>query len=251
MKKLNILIGCEYSGALRTRFEKAAHNVWSCDLLPADDGAANHYSGDVFDMIDNPERWLGPNGAWDMMLAFPPCTYLTVSGAWLFAEREDIKRNVAADVLTGAVRKAAQAEAVEFTKRLMNCGIPKVCIENPARSFLCTAWRKPTQVIHPWEFGDDASKSTGLWLKGLEMVRARPSLHVKPRYVASATTGAMLPRWGNQTDSGQNREPPGALRWKKRSDTWAGIADAMVEDFLLCSTEIKDSHLQPDLFPVD
>lgn len=233
MKPLNILIGCEYSGALRTRFESQGHNVWSCDLLPADDGAANHWQGDVFTMIDNPHVWLGAGGKWDLLVAFPPCTYLTVSGAWLFAEREDIKRNVAADVLTGEARKEAQAQAVEFTKRLMNCGIPRVCIENPSRSFLCTAWRKPDQVVHPYQFGDDASKSTGLWLKGLEGLRIpRKFDWVAPRYVPSAKTDKMLPRWANQTDSGQNCEPPSALRWKKRSDTWAGIADAMVQDFL-------------------
>lgn len=255
MKRLNILVACEYSGAVRQRLRDAGHNAFSCDLLPADDGSPYHYTGDCFDLIEtgrlpslfgfsrnviDPLHQLPrsvmrrdalPAEKWDMLIAFPPCTYLTVSGAWLFAERDQIKRKVAPDVLTGAERRRARADAVEFVKRLYNCGIPRVAIENPSRSFLCTMWRKPDQVVHPWEYGDDASKSTGLWLRGLEPLRARPHLHVAPRMVMGPS-GKQLPRWANQTDSGQNVEPPAADRWKKRSDTWPGIADAMVEDFL-------------------
>ena len=245
MKKLNILVACEYSGAVRQRLRDLGHNAISCDLLPADDGSPYHYTGDMWDLIEGTTFQtkaihsdglvaLGMAiGNWDVLVAFPPCTYLTVSGAWLFADRSDIKRKVADDVLTGAARKRARNDATWCFIRLASCGIPKIYIENPSRSFVCTSWRGPDQVVHPYQFGDDASKSTGFWIVGGEHLKVpAESDWVAPRYVESAKTGKMLPRWGNQTDSGQNCEPPGALRWKIRSDTWPGIADALVAAIL-------------------
>ena len=257
MKRLNILVACEYSGAIRQRLRDLGHNAWSCDLLMADDDSPYHYNGDCWDLISTSrvpklsgfdrtrvshlaelpsavmQRGALPADKWDVLIAFPPCTYLTVSGAWLFAERSEIKRKVAPDVLTGYDRELARLDAVLFTERLFDCGIPKVIIENPSRSFLCTMWRRPDAVIHPYQCGDDASKSTGFWCKGVTLPKPLPECEwAKPRYVKSATSGRMLPRWANQTDSGQNCEPPAADRWKTRSDTWPGIADALVKAVL-------------------
>ena len=244
MRKLNVLVACEYSGHVREAFRKLGHNAWSCDLLPADDDSPYHYQGDLFDLIDQcmtarEFNRLGKSGAiyelphhdeWDLLIAFPPCTYLTVSGAWLFADRDQIKRNVAEGVLTGVERKRARTEAVEFMRRLQECGIPHVACENPSRSFLCTHYRKPDCVVHPHQFGHDASKSTGLWLKNLPGLVDNPADHVAPRMVKQPS-GKVLPRWANQTDSGQNCLSPGALRWKERSVTYMGIANAMANQW--------------------
>lgn len=198
---MKILVACETSGVVRRAFDAKGHDVISCDLHPSEDNSPNHYTGDVRDMLSE-------GGAWDMMIAHPPCTYLCSSGLhWNHR-------------VPG--RDAKTAEAVEFVRMLMNANIPRIAIENPIGR-IGTAIRKPDQIIQPHQFGHDASKATCLWLRGLPLLR--PTCHIAPRIVDGR------PRWSNQTDSGQNRLPPSVDRWKARSRTYEGIANAMAEQW--------------------
>ena len=191
---MNILVACEYSGTVRDAFIRAGHTAMSCDLLPTD-AAGPHYQGDVFDII---------NDGWDMMIAHPPCTYLCSSGLhW----NKRIPN-----------RQAQTDDALEFVRRLLDAPIEKIALENPI-GCISTQIRKPNQTIQPWQFGHDASKSTCLWLKNLPLLVATDA--IAPRLVEGKK------RWANQTDSGQNRLPPSEDRWKIRSETYRGIADAM------------------------
>jgi len=170
----------------------------SCDLLPTD-APGPHYQGDVMDVI---------NDGWDLMVAHPPCTYLSVSGMhWTTRGLRDPK-------LT--------EDALEFVRQLMAAPIPRIALENPI-SVISSRIRKPDQIITPYQFGHDASKKTCLWLKGLPLLR--PTQFIEPRIVNGK------PRWGNQTDSGQNKLPPSADRWKIRSETYTGIANAMADQW--------------------
>jgi hypothetical protein len=166
----------------------------SCDLLPTD-VPGPHYQGNVFDIINN---------GWDMMIAHPPCTYLSVSGMHWTA------RGLRDPQLT--------EDALDFVTRLMAASIPRIAVENPI-SVISSRIRKPDQIINPWQFGHDASKRTCLWLKNLLLLT--PTDIVEPRIVNGKK------RWANQTDSGQNRLPPSEDRWKIRSETYTGIAQAM------------------------
>jgi site-specific DNA-cytosine methylase len=191
---MRVLIACEYSGAVRDAFLREGHYAASCDLLPSDSPLGDHYQCDVRDILDHD---------WDMMIAHPPCTHLAVSGARYFAQK---------------IADGSQAEALDFVRLLLDAPIPRICVENPI-SIISSRIRRPEQIVQPHQFGHDASKATCLWLKGLP-----PLMHTRmiaPRMVDGK------PRWGNQTDSGQNKLPPSADRWKKRSETFAGIAQAM------------------------
>jgi hypothetical protein len=128
--------------------------------------------------------------------------------------------------LIGAERRAARDEAIEFVRTLYDAPIPHVVIENPV-GVLSSRWRKPDQIIQPYEYGEDASKKTCLWLKNLKPMR--PTQFCPPRLVASGK--GYVFRWGNQTDSGQNRLPPSDDRWKTRSETYAGWAEAFADQF--------------------
>lgn len=214
---MNILIACEYSGVSRRAFEALGHTVWSADFEPSDDGSENHYQGDCFDLINNQH--------FDLMIAHPPCTYLSVSGMhWT----------------TRGLRDPQLTEkALVFVQMLMDAPIDRIAIENPI-SVISSRIRKPDQIIQPWQFGEDASKATCLWLKNLPLLT--PTNIIEPRLVCC---GNVLPegvgkkgcancngektakkRWGNQTNSGQNRLAPSADRWKLRSATYPGIAAA-------------------------
>ena len=141
---MRVLVACEYSGRVRRAFEAKGHEVYSCDLLPADDGETiHHYQGDVFDII---------NRGWDLMIAHPPCTHLAVSGARWFKDKIQ-----------------EQQEALDFVQMLMDADIPKIAIENPI-SVISSRIRKPDQIVQPWWFGDTVQKSTCLWLKGLPLL---------------------------------------------------------------------------------
>ena len=170
----------------------------SCDLLPSD-GPGPHYQGDVRDIIGQ---------GWDLMVAHPPCTYLSVSGMhWT-------KRGLRDPQLT--------EDALAFVRLLMDAPVPRIAIENPI-SVISSRIRKPDQIIHPYQFGHDASKATCLWLKGLPPLQ--PTQTIEPRTVNGRK------RWGNQTDSGQNRLSPSPDRWKLRSATFSGIAQAMADQW--------------------
>ena len=185
---MKVLIACEYSGAVRDAFIQQGHDAMSCDLLPTD-SPGNHYHGNVFDVI---------NDGWDLMIGHPPCTHLAVSGARWFKDKVE-----------------EQKEALAFVQRLMDAPIERIAIENPV-SVISSRIRKPDQIIQPWMFGHPEAKATCLWLKNL------PKL--------AATDVLSLPesgRWQNQTPSGQNKLGPSPLRWKERSKTYQGIANAM------------------------
>ena len=216
---MRVLVACEYSGTVRDAFLAAGHDAMSCDLLPTD-SPGPHYQGDVFDII---------NDGWDLMIAHPPCTYLSVSGMhWT----------------TRGLRDPQLTEdALDFVRRLMAAPIDKIAIENPV-SVISSRIRKPDQVIHPYQFGHDASKKTCLWLKNLPPLKTTD--FVEPRMVCCGLTmkrgdkhscpncngsKAAKPRWGNQTDSGQNKLAPSADRWKERAKTYSGIAKAMADQW--------------------
>lgn len=195
---MRVLVACEYSGRVRDAFIARGHDAMSCDLLPTD-ATGPHYQGDVMDIIAD---------GWDLMVAHPPCTYLSVSGMhWT----------------TRGLRDPQLTEdALDFVRLLMAAPIGKIAIENPI-SIISSRIRKPDQIITPYQFGHDASKKTCLWLKNLPPLR--PTNFVEPRVVNGK------PRWGNQTDSGQNKLAPSADRWKIRSETYSGIAQAMADQW--------------------
>ena len=195
---MKVLVACEFSGTVRDAFIARGHNAISCDLLPTEKPGP-HYQGDVFPIL---------NEGWDLMIAHPPCTYLTSSGLHWNKRRPE--------------RAKQTEEAIHFVKMLAAAPIPRICIEKPI-GCLSTRWRKPDQIIQPHQFGHDASKSTCLWLRGL--MPLRPTEHIAPRLVDGK------PRWSNQTDSGQNKLGPSADRWALRSLTYPGIAKAMAEQW--------------------
>ena len=191
---MRVLVACEYSGVVRDAFIKGGHIAMSCDLLPTE-SQGPHYQGDVLDILDE---------GWDLMIAHPPCTYLCSSGLhWNKRQPE---------------REEKTQAALAFVRQLLEAPIKRIALENPVGR-IGTAIRKADQTIHPWQFGHDASKATCLWLKNLPLLL--PTEIVAPRMVNGK------PRWGNQTDSGQNRLPPSKDRWKIRSTTYKGIAEAM------------------------
>ena len=209
--RMRVLIACEYSGTVRDAFIRAGHDAISCDLLESD-APGPHYEGDVRDIIGEP---------WDAVIAFPDCTYLCGSG-WHWVARGRIEED-------GRPRMEHVKEALEFARMFIDgpetAHIPKRAVENPIGR-LSTLVRKPDQIIQPWQFGDDASKATCLWLTGLPSLLALPEeQQAQPRLVTSA--GKIVKRWANQTDSGQNVLAPSPDRWKLRSTTYQGIADAM------------------------
>lgn len=209
---MKVLVACEYSGRVRDAFIAKGHDAISCDLLPTDvDGP--HYQGDIFDLDLE---------SFDLMIAHPPCTYLTIAAEWAYKDPKEINKKLDPQKLYGEARKEARKEAIKFFMDLANAPIEKIAIENPV-GVMSSQWRKPDQWIQPYEFGHDASKKTGLWLKNLKPLS--PTKMIEPRIVNDR------PRWGNQTDTGQNKEPPSKDRWKIRSTTWQGWADAMAEQW--------------------
>jgi len=193
---MRVLIACEYSGRVRDAFLSRGHEALSCDFL-ATDVPGPHYQGDVADLIE-PDRW-------DLMIAFPPCTYLAASGMhWT----------------TRGLRDPALTEdALGFVKFLMEAPVPRIALENPV-GCISSRIRKPDQYVHPWQFGHPHSKKTCLWLKNL-----KPLEHTKVLPLPKSG------RWENQTPSGQNNLGPKADRWKVRSMTYPGIASAMANQW--------------------
>lgn len=176
-----ILVACEYSGTVRDAFSKLGWDAWSCDLLPSEK-PGNHYQGDVRDMLGK---------GWDIMVAHPPCTHLAVSGArWFPAKRAS----------------GEQQAALDFVRLLLDAPIPHIALENPV-SIISSKFRKPDQVIQPWQHGHGEKKATCLWLKNLP--KLTPSNIVEGREQRI---------W---------KLPPSADRWKERSRTFPGIAEAM------------------------
>ncbi len=146
MKKLRVLVACEFSGIVRDAFKTRGHDAWSCDLLPTE-RPGQHIQGDVLKILDN---------GWDLMIAHPPCTHLCVSGArWFKQKRAD----------------GRQQKAIDFFLFLINAPMPKTCIENPV-GIMSGIYRSPDQYIQPWQFGHGEVKKTGLWLFGLPELKS-------------------------------------------------------------------------------
>lgn len=173
---------------MRTAFRELNHDAYSCDLLPVEDNG--------FHIQDDVRRIL--NDGWDLMIAHPPCTHLAVSGARWFKDK-----------------KQEQLEALEFVRCLLNAPIPHICLENPV-SIISTQIRRPDQIIQPWQYGHEETKTTCLWLKNLSQLIPTEVMEVRNR---------------NLTPSGQNKLPPSVDRWKDRSRTYKGIAKAMAEQW--------------------
>lgn len=214
---MRVLVACEFYGKVREAFRARGHDAWSCDLLAAADGSHYHFRDSIFHVLAR-----NPCG-WDLMIAHPPCTYLTCSAEWAYGDGP-YHQKVKPETLVGEERRLAREEAIEFVEALWAAPIDRVAIENPIgvlsnRSKL----GKPAQVIQPYQFGADASKGTCLWLRGLP--KLTPTKHIAPRIVNGK------PRWANQTDGGQNKLSPGDDRWALRSLTYPGIAAAMAEQW--------------------
>lgn len=225
---MRVLIGCEESGVIREAFRARGHNAYSCDVAPARDGSPYHLQMDLNMVLFYPQRVLGGmprwmlDREWDLLIAHPPCTYLCNASVWAFSRTPP---NPSPGVLYGAARHAALHTASQFFVSLMTCSIPKVALENPVMHGY-TGIGPATQYVQPYQFGDDASKKTGLWLKGLpKLVLPSTDQWVAPRMVDGR------PRWGNQTDSGQNKLTPSATRARDRAQTYPGIARAMAEQW--------------------
>jgi site-specific DNA-cytosine methylase len=184
---MRVLVACEFSGVVREAFRRLGHDAWSCDLLAAEDGSSYHFQQDVRDVI-----LMG----WDLLIAHPPCTHLAVSGARWFKDKQ-----------------GEQADALDLVRRLLDCGVPRIAVENPV-SIISSRIRKPDQIVHPWQFGHGETKATCLWLKNL------PKL--KPTQIVDGRVARV------------HREPPSPDRWKNRSRTYNGIAEAMADQWGQC-----------------
>lgn len=180
---MKVLVACEFSGIVRDAFLEKGHEAMSCDLLPSE-REGPHYVGDVFDIIDE---------GWDLMIAHPPCTYLTVAANRWYSDKPELIQ-----------------QAANFALRLFNSNIDKIAIENPVGR-LSTIWRKPDQYIQPWQFGHGETKKTGLWLKNLPLL--------VPENIVEGREGRV---W---------KESPGKDRWKNRSRTYEGIAKGMANQW--------------------
>ena len=195
-KQLKVLVACEFSGTVRNAFNSLGDHIdaWSCDLLPTDvDGP--HIQGDVLKILNNQD--------WDLVIAHPPCTHLTVSNAKNWAELQ---------------ANGKQQAAIDFVEAIYFSGCPHVCLENPVGA-LSTRSRlgKATQYIQPYEFGHPEQKKTGLWLKGLPKLKGTKFIDVSG-----------LPKKEVQR---LHYLGPSKDRWKLRSTTYKGIAEAMATQF--------------------
>lgn len=201
---MRVLVACEFSGVVRDAFLARGHDAWSCDLLPSL-FPGPHIQGDVLEILGH---------SWDLMIAHPPCTYLSSSGQpWMkgFPDRQ---------------RRAV--EALEFVKSLLGAPIPRIALENPV-GIISTTLRPPDQIINPYDFGDDAAKRTCLWLKNLRPLRIDPGRRHPGRVVLHRNQPVI--RWANQTAAGHNNLPPSRERSLLRSLTYPGIAAAFVENW--------------------
>lgn len=199
---MRVLIACEFSGTVRRAFRSLGHDAWSCDILPADDGSEHHYQDDIRNVLGRGKPWNEPS--WDLMIAHPPCTYLTNSGVtWLHRD---------------PTRWGKLDEAAEFFKMLLDAPIPRIAIENPIMHKYAKeriGGVKQSQVIQPWMFGHTESKATCLWLKNLPTLKE--TKNVKEEMLKLPDSERQRLHW----------LPPSADRWKLRSTTYSGIADAM------------------------
>jgi hypothetical protein len=209
---MRILVACEESQAITKELRALGHEAFSCDLLPCSGGHPEwHLQQDVFEVIEQ---------GWDMMIAHPPCTYLAVSGArWLY--NKDGSKN--------EERWRNQAEALDFVQRLMDAPIDKIAIENPV-SVISSHIRKPDQIVHPWMFGDKASKSTCLWLKNLPKLEPTDIVEKGEfiEFISKKGIKKRQPKW--YFDALKEAKTP-AERRTLRSKTFKGMAQAIAKQW--------------------
>jgi hypothetical protein len=198
---MRVLVGCERYGGVRNAFLRRGHQAYSCDTHPSVVGGP-HFQMDIKFLL-RPES----KHRWDLLIVHPPCTHLCVSG--LHWNRDNPRRQQRTE------------DDLDFVVWLLNLPIPRIALENPI-GCIGTRIRKHDQLIQPYNFGDDAKKSTCLWLKGLPHLK--PTGYVEPRMVNGK------PRWGNQTDSGHDRGG-GNNQSMKRARTFPGIAEAMADQW--------------------
>lgn len=231
---MNVLIACEESQSVCKAFRKLGHNAFSCDLLPSSGGHPEwHFNNDVFEIIKNKGgvlengKKIEIKGNWDLMIAHPPCTYLAVSGArWFYhPDDKDLPTELRRPHPRFPDRARHRDEALEFFIKLYESPIDKIAIENPV-GVISSKYRKPDQTVHPWMFGDEASKATCLWLKNLPKLQPTNIVSKGERVVLSS--GRSLPKW--YSDSFHTSIPT-EMRRTLRSKTFQGFADAIAEQW--------------------
>ena len=197
---MKVLVACEFSGTVRDAFLKKGIYAMSCDLEPCDSTASgDHYQGNVLDILDH---------GWDLMIAHPPCTHLAVSGARHFAKKRADGR---------------QQQGIDFFMALADCNIPHYAIENPI-GIMSSVYRKPNQIIQPWQYGHDTTKATCLWLKDLPLLK--PTNIVDKGGIWTAKSGKRMSQWFYESSLLPPKE-----REKMRNKTFQGIADAMADQW--------------------
>ena len=212
---MRVLVACEYSGTVRDAFIAQGHDAMSCDIL-ATERPGPHHEGDVREVLAD---------AWDLIIAHPPCTYITVTGnKWFYhPEDKDLPMESRRPHPRFPDRRQQQEKAIAFFMLFANAAAPRIAIENPV-GIISTRWRKPDQIIQPYQFGHKEPKKTCLWLRGLPLLR--PTDEVKPEYHITKS-GKRLPRWYAYADKSKGQ----AHRAKIRSATFQGIADAMADQW--------------------
>lgn len=200
---MRVLTACEFTGRVRDAFRRLGHDAWSCDLLPTEGDPRYHIQGDVLDVLED---------GWDLMIAHPPCTYLTVAGAAWFNQPG---------------RQEKQKEALDFVRSLMDAPIPRIAIENPV-SVISTKIREPDQIITPCMFGEPYPKTTCLWLKNLPKLKPTNLVKPIPDYVVwvDKRSGKIKKehKWIADLRGSKNRQ-------SERSRTFQGVADAMASQW--------------------
>ena len=204
---MKVLVACEESQAVCKAFRERGHEAYSCDILPCSGGHPEwHLQQDVIPLLKE---------KWDMIIAFPPCTYLTVTGnRWFNIDRYGEK---------AIQRHKDRKEAIDFFMAFANADCEKIAIENPI-GIMSSEWRKPNQIINPWQFGDSFEKKTCLWLKGLPELEPTDIVEIPPR--KRFDSGKSMPSWYAEAWNLPKEE-----RAKLRSKTFPGIAKAMSEQW--------------------
>ena len=199
---MKVLVACEFSGIVRDAFIAKGHDAWSCDLLPSEKPGP-HLKCDIRNILSSD---------WDLMIAHPPCTHLSTSGAAWFEEKR---------------KDGRQQKAIDFFMEFANAPIERICIENPV-GIMSKLWRKPDQIIQPYYFGDEFQKTTCLWLKNLPGLfhleqdgLFQGKTHVGKGEMVEFASGRVLPKWYAEARGDGH----------KRSVTFQGIADAMAEQW--------------------
>lgn len=233
---MNVLVACEESQAVTKELRALGHEAYSCDLLPCSGGHPEwHFNMDVFKVIEGKGgilqngKKLKIKGNWDLMIAHPPCTFLAVSGARWYYHPEDNKLPFEERRPHPRFPNRAndREEALEFFIKLLEAPIDKIAVENPV-GIVSTRYKKPNQIVHPWMFGDEASKATCLWLKNLPFLEPTNIVGKGERVVLSS--GKSLPKWYSDA---LVQSKSSAERRTMRSKTFEGLARAMAEQWTI------------------